>query len=145
MTMADTIRSHVVERYLEPARRRGEPTVTVVAGDVHRDLQLVDRAPSVCSALRARKFLKEHNLELVTVDGPRAKTSTTTTFTYSLRLAAGVVRPARNALRDLRGAGKELFTGLGGGERWLRGERERFHEAGAAETLGMPRRQGRSD
>ena len=31
MKTADRIRSHVVERYVDPARKRGEETVTVVA------------------------------------------------------------------------------------------------------------------
>lgn len=32
-------------------------------------------------------------------------------------------KPARNAIRDLRGIGRDMFTAVGGGERWLRKER----------------------
>ncbi len=130
MRIADAIRSHVVDRYIEPARRRGEPAVTVAAGDVLRDMRFrTKRAPAVCDALRARKFLREQALE-VEVEGPPSKRSTTTTFIY--RLLGGpdtAGRPARNGIRGLRGVGRETFAALGGGERWLRQERDSFHEA----------------
>ena len=129
MTIADRIRSHVAERYIEPARSRGEETVTVVAGAVLRDLELPgDYAPSVCSALRARKFSAEHDLELITVDGPKSKSSTRTAFTYRLPRGSETDRhgPVRNAIRHMRGIGRDTFAALGGGENWLRKEREAF-------------------
>ena len=142
MTRADTIRSHVVERYIEPARRGGEAAFTVAARDVLRDLGYrLDQASEVCSALRAKKFLEEHDLE-VEAKGPRSKQSTTTTFTYHLagRREADDGRRALDAVRDLRGVGRETFAALGGGERWLHREREAFHAAEAAETPGGPER-----
>lgn len=42
-------------------------------------------------------------------------------------------REALEALRKLRGIGKETFAALGGGEKWLRRERASFHEDVAAE------------
>ena len=128
MTVADAIREHVLEHYVEPARRRRESAVTVVAGDIHRDLALVDRVPSVCSALRSKKFLKDNELDLIKEDGPRSKQSTTTTFTYRLPASSetGHPQPVRNAIRDLRGIGKDMFAALGGGERWLGNERKAF-------------------
>lgn len=137
MTIADRIRSHVVERYVDPARSRGEEMVTVVAGAVLRNMELRgDYAPSVCSALRARKFCTEHDLELVSVDGPKSKQSTTTTFTYRLPASSqtGYAQPARNAIRDLRGIGKDMFAAVGGGERWLRQEKEAFDAALAGDV-----------
>ena len=138
MTKADSIRSHVHARYIEPARQRGDETITVVAGAVLRDLQLRgDYAPSVCSALRARKFSAEYDLELIRVEGPKSKSSTTTAFTYRLPASSetGRPQPARNAIRDLRGIGKDMFGALGGGERWLRKEREAFDAALANDVL----------
>ena len=143
MSIADTIRSHVVDRYVEPARRRGEAAVTVVAGDVLRGLGYgPERAAAVCSALRAGKFLEEHGLA-VKVEGPLSKQSTTTTFTYRLadRRAPDGGRQALHAVRELRGIGRETFAALGGGEQWLRRERESFHEAGddlSAEAADEP-------
>lgn len=145
MTKAESIRAHVHAQYIEPARRRGDETITVVAGTVLRDLQLRgDYAPSVCSALRARKFSAENDLELIRVDGPRSKSSTTTAFTYRLprRSERGRSQPARNAIRDLRGIGKDMFAAVGGGERWLRKEREAFDAALADDVL--PRRDDES-
>ncbi len=132
MVIADHIRSHVVERYVAPARRRGDETVTVVAGVVLRELDLRgDRAAHVCSALRATKFRKENDLELIRLDGPKSKQSTTTTFTFRIpRRSATDERAKRNAVWDLLGAGKATFAALGGGERWLQREREAFHESG---------------
>ena len=130
-TQADRIRSHVAESYVAPARRRGDETVTVVARDVLHDLKLRgDRAPAVCSALGRPKFHKEYDLELVRVDGPPSKQSTTTTFTFRIphRSAASDLAP-RNAVRDLLGVGKAMFAALGGGEQWLRREREAFTES----------------
>lgn len=132
MTKADRIRSHVGQQYVEPARRRGDMTITVVAGAVLRDLQLGgDYAASVCSALRARKFLKDNNLELVKAVGPKSMMSTTTAFTYRLlRTESGQRGSTRSAVWDLLGAGRETFAALGGGERWLREERESFYGGG---------------
>ena len=128
MTIADRIRSHVAERYIVPARDRGEEKVTVVAGAVLRDLELRgDYAPSVCSALRGRKFCAEHDLELIRVDGPDSKSSTRTAFTYRLpRSETNRHGPVRNAIRNMRGIGRDTFAALGGGENWLRKEREAF-------------------
>ena len=138
MTLADTIRAHVVDRYIEPARRRGAAAVTVAARDVLRDLDYRgDRAPAVCSALRARKFLAEHGLA-VEVKGPPAKQSTTTTFTYRLadRVEPDGSLQVPNAIRRLRGLGRATFAALGGGERWLLREREAFPGMDAADGPG---------
>ena len=133
MSIADAVRSHVVDRYVEPARRRGEAAVTVVAGDVLQGLGYgPDRASAVCSALRAGKFLKEHDL-VVEVEGPASKQSKTTTFTYRLADRGAPDDDGRqtlHAIRELRDIGRETFAALGGGEQWLRRARESFHEAG---------------
>ena len=145
MRLADRIRAHVVERYVDPARGRGDETITVVARDVLAALSLRDSAPSVCSALRAAKFHKENALVLIREDGPPSKQSTTTRFTYRLLAgsARGDDRPARNAVWDLLGSGKATFAALGGGERWLRREREAFHDSPRV-SRGI-NRQGSSD
>ncbi len=51
-------------------------------------------------------------------------------------------QPVRNAIRDLRGIGRDMFTAVGGGERWLRMEREAFDAALANDVL--PRRDDES-
>ncbi len=54
------------------------------------------------------------------------------------RSETGRRQPVRNAIRDLRGIGKDMFAAVGGGERWLRQEREAFDAALADD---VPRRQ----
>ena len=68
-------------------------------------------------------------MELIREDGPPSKQSTTTSFTYRIlrRSTKPDDRRPRNAVRDLLGAGKETFAALGGGENWLRREREEFY------------------
>ena len=44
-------------------------------------------------------------------------------------------KPARNAIRNLRGIGRDMFTAVGGGERWLRKERAAFDAALANDLL----------
>jgi 5-methylcytosine-specific restriction protein B len=55
-SMADQIRAHVNEAFIKPARAAGLRTVSVRAGDVHKDLGLENRMPAVCSALDGAKF-----------------------------------------------------------------------------------------
>ena len=63
--------------------------------------------------------------------------SRTTPFTSRLPELSegGHPKPVRNAIRDLRGIGRDMFTAVGGGERWLREEREAFDTALADEVL----------
>lgn len=49
-TTADDIRTFCIEHFVEPARSRGEHTVTLRAGDVHRQMDLTQRLPAVCAA-----------------------------------------------------------------------------------------------
>lgn len=53
MGLADEIREYVLVNYIEPARRWGESTVTVRAGDVHKAMGSKDRMPAVAGALGA--------------------------------------------------------------------------------------------
>ena len=58
MSQADLIRAHAQKRYIEMARRAHQKTVTIVAGEVGRDLGLSGRMPNICQALRSRKLLE---------------------------------------------------------------------------------------
>jgi len=127
---ADRIRNHVRVKYIDPARRKGEATVRVRAGDVLNEMGFGnDRAPAVCGALKARKFREENDLVLEKLDGPPKKQSTTVTFTYRL----GNTQPQSNqtgteaAFLALRGIAKDIFKSLGGGEAFIRKEREHFY------------------
>ena len=127
-TAADRIREHLKKQFLEPARLRGEITVRIVAGDIHKGLGLRNQVPNVCQVLRSRKFLNENRLVLEKFEGPPSGLGTTATFTY--RLAAdGATQPEQESLfLRLRGIAKDTFASLGGGEEFIRGERERFYQ-----------------
>lgn len=82
MTLADEIRAFAYERCLKTAREGGIKTVTVRAGDVHDEMGLKDKIPSVCGALGTKKFLKQYNLRLVKREGPSC--SANVYFTYEI-------------------------------------------------------------
>jgi hypothetical protein len=125
-TQADQIREYVKNHYIDQARQRGETMVRIVAGDVHRELRLHNRVPNVCQVLRSGKFLRENNLVLERPQGPPSGLSTTVTFTY--RFADDTANPQKESLfLGLRGIAKETFAGLGGGEEFIRNERESFY------------------
>ncbi|MGA7929216.1 MAG: hypothetical protein WCA20_24860 [Candidatus Sulfotelmatobacter sp.] len=132
MTNADLIRLHGKEKYVAAARQRQEKRFSIRTGDVLRDLKLNGRAPAICSALKTREFLDENALRLVSRTGPPSGQSTTVTYTYEFvskeKKDKGVDR--QDAWNRLRGALKDVFAELGGGENYLRNERANFYGPG---------------
>lgn len=112
---SSVIRDYVVRTYIEPARRRGETAATVVIGDVHKALQMHNRVPQVCSALREGRFLKSNELVLE-IDGPPSGQSTTVKYIYTWK-AGPRFSPANDPILALLGIGKKTFEALGGGEK----------------------------
>ena len=131
---SDAIRRHAYEKYISPARRRKEKTVTINVGEVHRTLALNNRVPLVCAALGSKKFLTEHGLRLESKTGPPSGQSTTVTFTYEIVDKKQHQDPdqldRQEAWNGLRGALKDVFAELGGGENYLRNERANFYSPG---------------
>jgi 5-methylcytosine-specific restriction protein B len=143
MSSANEVRKFARQKYVEPALQRRERKIQIRAGDVHKQLTLKNRVPLVCQALESEIFLKENNLVLETKEGPPSGLSTSVVFTYRVvDEAAGsssvVIEPTASAanpstrflgLLQLKGVGKEVFASLGGGERFIRSEREAFAKA----------------
>ncbi len=127
MRNADKIRLHGREKYVLPARARKETRFSIRVGDVVRDLKLSDHTPAVCSALKTREFLRENGLRLVEWSGPPSGKSTTVTYTYEF-LDAQPSPSGPDAWERLRGALKDVFLELGGGEAYLRAERASFRD-----------------
>ncbi len=129
---SDVVRQHAVENYISPARRRRERTTSVNVGVVHKALGLGNRVPLVCSALESRKFLGENGLRLVSRTGPPSGRSTTVTYTYEFVAEEKDNREMdrQDAWNRLRGALKDVFAELGGGENYLRNERANFYGPG---------------
>ena len=133
MRQADEIRTYARERYVMPARSQREKRFSIRTGDVVRDMKLVaGRTPAVCSALKTKEFLRENTLRLVSRTGPASGQSTTVTYTYEF---ADDGKDSKNVDRQdawnrLRGALKDVFAELGGGENYLRNERANFYGPG---------------
>ena len=86
-TLAERIRRHASDHYVGPVRRALGRTVTIRAGDVHRDLGLTSRVPAVCGALGSRLFQQLAGVTLLERVGPPQ--SITTRFRYRLESHSG--------------------------------------------------------
>lgn len=80
---SDRVREYVKSKYIKPAKKDGKETLSIRAGDIHKELGFSRRIPVVCSALRSRKFSKDCDIELTYIGSPN--NSTTTTFTFQLK------------------------------------------------------------
>ena len=127
MRDADRIRMHGREKYVVPARQGKAKRFSIRAGDVVRDLRMNGRTPAVCSALRSREFQQSNNLRLVETTGPKSGQSTTVIYTYEFVETKQASAPKENPWIRLRGALKDVFAELGGGEAYLRAERDSFY------------------
>jgi len=127
---SDVIRRYAYEKYISPARRRKEKTLSINAGEVHRALELNNRVPLVCAALGSKKFLTEHGLRILSKTGPPSGQSTTVTFTYEIVRTESAKMTPDEAWQSLRGIAKDIFASLGGGEAYLRQERANFYGSG---------------
>lgn len=126
MEASQAVRDYVRREYFEPAKRRNQAAVTVVAGDVHKALHLSNRVPLVCQALGGKKILEENGITLEKREGPKSGLGTRATFTYRLNRAPQKL-PRQFPFVKLRGIAKEVFASLGGGEKFIMSERERFY------------------
>lgn len=125
---AESIRHHAIREYVSPARQRRDKTFSINVGRVHRELGLNNLVPSVCSALSSKKFLTGARLDLVAKTGPPSGRSTSVTYTY--KFVDAQPSDPQDAWNRLRGALKDVFAELGGGENYLRNERANFYGPG---------------
>lgn len=124
---ADRIRQYLKQHYLDTASAKGATIVRIVAGDIHKELGLTNRVPNVCQVLKSKKFLNENRLVLEKFEGPPSGLSTTATYTYRLEAADAPAPKKESLLLSLRGIAKDTFAKLGGGEKFIHGERESFY------------------
>lgn len=131
-THADRVREYARREYIEPAKHRRESTIRIVAGEVQKAVRLSNRVALVCQALKSHKFLNENHLVLEKWDGPPSGMSTTVVFTYRLLDDASPTssESAEWPFLRLRGIAKDVFQSLGGGEAFIRKEREQFYGPG---------------
>jgi hypothetical protein len=126
---ADDIREYGAKAFVVPARQRGQERFSIRVGDVVRELRLYRSIPAVCSALKTKEFRRANGLRLVDETGPKSGLSTTTVFTYEFVDPEPPAEPHVDAWSRLRGALKEVFAELGGGEAYLQAERSKFYPA----------------
>ena len=132
MKPTEQTKMHVISTYVKPARQKGQKTVQVRVGNVQKELGWTNRTPSVFSTLSSKEFQQEAGVELIEKRGgpPSGGPSTTVQFVYQLLGEAEQTSTATKAvpngagLKALYGLSAEAFKELGGGEEFLRRERE---------------------
>ncbi|MDV3477916.1 AAA family ATPase [Sphingobium yanoikuyae] len=85
-TQADRIRRFALETAIVPARARGDREMELVAGDIHRAMQLDNAMPAVCSALGGHKFEQLAGVKILDRQGPA--NSSTVRYRYGLEPVA---------------------------------------------------------
>src|ERR1700728_4743667 len=112
---SDLVRQHASDKYIAAARRRGDKTISIHVGTVHKALAFDNRVPVVCAALGSRKFLTEHGLRIVSKTGPPSGQSTTVTFTYEFvgKQQVDVRLSRQEAWNRLRGSMKDVLAEYG--------------------------------
>ncbi len=124
---ADEIRDYTARTFVAPARQKGQKRFSIRVGDVVRELRLYRSIPAVCSALKTKEFQSANRLRLVDATGPKSGLSTTVVFTYEFVDPEHLTEASVDAWSRLRGALKEVFAELGGGEAYLQAERSKFY------------------
>ena len=81
-SQADRIRQFVASHYADGARREGREGFTVISGQVHRDMDLHNAMPAVCSALGSKKLTVLIAAELAEREGPPASSTVKFTFAF---------------------------------------------------------------
>ena len=132
MKLTDLTKQHVIAKYVEPARTKGETTIQVRVGNIQKELGWTNRSPSVFSTLSSRDFQVEAGVELIAKKGgpPSGGPSTTVQFVYRVLAQTDKASPAAKAvpsgegLMELYGILADAYEALGGGEAYLKAERE---------------------
>lgn len=133
----DRVRRSALEQYIAPAKIRKQKTVKIHSGTFNKFLvenKVVppNRFPLICNALKSTKFLRENNLHLEEIQGPKSGLSSTVTFVYRIEPdgdsnveSASKPRPiAPPTFEHLRGILKHTYNQLGGAEAFHKAERE---------------------
>jgi hypothetical protein len=126
---------HAIKAYVKPARDRGEKIVRIHVGEIQKELGWTNRTPSVFSTLKSQPFQQQAGLELIEKCGgpPSGGPSTTVEFVYKLLDPSEVPLEQRKfvasgqGLMELCGIFKDAYAPFGGGEEYLRKEREGLH------------------
>jgi hypothetical protein len=78
--LAELIRQHRIQNFVEPARKNGKAQIEIRAGDVHAALGFANRLPAVTAALGAEKFERTARVVRLGIKEPGNEANTTFTF-----------------------------------------------------------------
>ena len=67
---AERVRLSALDQYIQPARERGDRTVSIIAGKLHNSLGLKQAHANVCQALGGEKFQRLANVAPPRIEGP---------------------------------------------------------------------------
>lgn len=107
---ADRIRRHALEEFIEPARARGDASVTIGVRAVNEALGLKDGWPNICQALEGRKFLEMAALAPPTRIGKPISSATSFRFLLAEASIAWSPDPTNLILYGPPGTGKTYAT-----------------------------------
>jgi hypothetical protein len=132
MKPTEQTKKHVISTYVNPARLRGEKTIHLRVGKIQKELGWTNRTPSVFSTLLSKDFQQEAGVELIEKSGGPPSGGPSTTWQFDFRVVGegaaaasdSKVIPNGEGLMALYGICAESFKALGGGEEYLRRERE---------------------
>jgi hypothetical protein len=147
--LSDQVRAVAKDKYVIPALRSGQHIFSIRVRSVLDELAPLgfpaNSTPLVCDALQSKRFLGDNGLEILDVEGPPSKKSTTVVVRYRIAeqpttasskdLLAGQAslryeEPSTRARRlsgALRGLLKDELREHGGSEsfiRWIRSDDE---------------------
>jgi hypothetical protein len=142
MELSAEIRNIATKKYVRPALRAGKTEFSIAVRDLMADaraegISTVQRTPPFCTSIQTREFLEDNGLEVVRVDGPEKKLSTTVVVHYRSRVIGGAASPTETVVVEtpeerakrlgnkLLGLMKEEIAAYGGGKaylRWVRGD-----------------------
>ena len=141
MRPTDQTKRHVIEKYVEPARTRGENKIRLRVGTVIKELGWRNRTPSVFSTLTSEEFQRQAGIQLVNKSGGPASggASTSWDLTYRILDDPSPSRPRIKAgLLGLSGICADMYRRVGGAERFIRSLREEFGSV-ASDSADNPR------
>ena len=78
--LADMIREYCIQTRILPARQENKELVSIRAGDIHKEMKLTQRMPSICEALQARTFETLANVKRINLAGPKNGANCIMTF-----------------------------------------------------------------
>jgi hypothetical protein len=142
MTYTEEVVGLFTSSYVNPARARGQGSIEVRAGEIHSKLGWTRRVPLVCAALSSKKLQKKVGVRLTEKSGPPSGQSPTVVFRYEILAqdmpSAGTVDalPPKRGLLAAYGAAEHLYSQVGGGDAFLKAQRESFGQS--PQDLNIP-------